>query len=83
MTKANKARFDHTGSSFFSFLEEEGSLKEVEAAAISRLVARQSSAAPADAEEGIRQGLEDANEGRIRPVREFFAEFEAAHGITR
>jgi predicted transcriptional regulator len=32
-----------------------------------------------DAEEGIRQGLEDARQGRLRPVREFFAEFEAAH----
>lgn len=36
-------------------------------------------AAQADAEEGIRQGLEDADNGRLRPIREFFAEFEAAH----
>ena len=36
-------------------------------------------AAQADAEEGIRQGLEDAENGRLRPIREFFAEFEAAH----
>ena len=40
-------------------------------------------AAQADAEEGIRQGLEDARSGRIRPAREFFEEFEAAHGISR
>jgi prevent-host-death family protein len=39
--------------------------------------------ARADAEEGIRQGLEDANEGRVRPAREFFREFEAKHGIRR
>jgi hypothetical protein len=35
-----------------------------------------------DAEEGIRQGLEDSRLGRVRPIREFFAEFEARHGIT-
>jgi prevent-host-death family protein len=40
-------------------------------------------AAYADAAEGIRQGLKDAREGRVRPVREFFAEFEAKHGISR
>jgi len=38
-------------------------------------------AAHADAEEGIRQGLEDAKKGKTRPAREFFAEFEATHGI--
>jgi prevent-host-death family protein len=40
-------------------------------------------AARADAEEGIRQGLEDAKKGRVRPAREFFDEFEARHGIPR
>jgi prevent-host-death family protein len=40
-------------------------------------------AAMADEEEGIRQGLEDAKAGRTRPAREFFAEFEARHGIRR
>jgi len=40
-------------------------------------------AARADAEEGIRQGLEDARKGKLRPIREFFAEFEATHGISR
>jgi prevent-host-death family protein len=40
-------------------------------------------AARADEEEGIRQGLEDAKAGRTRPAREFFAEFEAKHGIRR
>ena len=40
-------------------------------------------AAHADAEEGIRQGLEDAKKGKSRPAREFFAEFEATHGIPR
>jgi prevent-host-death family protein len=38
-------------------------------------------AARADAEEGIRQGLDDARKGKIRPAREFFAEFEASHGL--
>ena len=40
-------------------------------------------AARADAEEGIRQGLEDARKGKTRPAREFFDEFEASHGIRR
>jgi prevent-host-death family protein len=40
-------------------------------------------AALADAREGIRQGLEDARSGRVRPVREFLAEFRAKHGIPR
>jgi prevent-host-death family protein len=40
-------------------------------------------AAQADAEEGIRQGLEDVKRGRVRPAREFFAEFEATRGISR
>jgi prevent-host-death family protein len=40
-------------------------------------------AASASAEEGIRQGLEDVNHGKVRPVREFFADFEAGHGIPR
>ena len=40
-------------------------------------------AARADVEEGIRQGLEDAREGRTRSADEFFAEFEAGHGIPR
>jgi prevent-host-death family protein len=39
-------------------------------------------AASADAGEGIRQGLEDARKGRTRPVRQFFEEFEARHGIS-
>jgi prevent-host-death family protein len=38
-------------------------------------------AAKADANEGIRQGLEDAREGRLQSARKFFAEFEARHGI--
>ena len=38
-------------------------------------------AARADANEGIRQGLEDAAKGRVRPAVEFFTEFEARHGI--
>jgi prevent-host-death family protein len=40
-------------------------------------------AAQADADEGIRQGLEDVREGRARPAREFFAEFETRHGLPR
>lgn len=40
-------------------------------------------AARIDAEEGIREGLEDAKKGRIRPAKEFFDEFEAEHGIPR
>ena len=34
------------------------------------------------AEEGIRQGLEDVRLGRVQPIREFFAEFEAKYGIS-
>lgn len=40
-------------------------------------------AARADAGEGIRQGLEDAKRGRVRPAREVFAEFESAHALSR
>jgi PHD/YefM family antitoxin component YafN of YafNO toxin-antitoxin module len=40
-------------------------------------------AAQADAKEGIRQGLDDAKKGKLRPAREFFAEFEAERGISR
>jgi prevent-host-death family protein len=40
-------------------------------------------AAQADAAEGIRQGSEDVRKGRVQPAREFFAEFEAKHGISR
>jgi prevent-host-death family protein len=40
-------------------------------------------AASADANEGIRQGLEDVAKGRTRLAREFFDEFEAEHGIRR
>jgi prevent-host-death family protein len=39
-------------------------------------------AAYADAGEGVRQGLEDAKEGKTRPARDVFREFEAAHGIS-
>lgn len=40
-------------------------------------------AARADAEEGIRQGLEDAARGRTRPAREVFDEVRRKHGIPR
>ncbi len=40
-------------------------------------------AARVSAEEGIRQGLEDSRTGKIRPAREFFAEFDARHGLPR
>jgi prevent-host-death family protein len=40
-------------------------------------------AAQADAAEGIRQGLRDSARGRTRPLREFLAEFESAHGLRR
>lgn len=40
-------------------------------------------AARANAEEGIRQGREDAKEGKVRPARQFFEEFESSHGIPR
>ena len=39
-------------------------------------------AAHADVFEGIRQGLEEAKRGKGRDVEEFFAEFEAKHGIS-
>lgn len=40
-------------------------------------------AARVNAEEGIRQGLEDERRGKVRPAKEFFAEFEAKHGLSR
>jgi prevent-host-death family protein len=39
--------------------------------------------ARADVDEGIRQGLRDAREGKLRTAREFFDHFEARHGIRR
>jgi hypothetical protein len=39
-------------------------------------------AARADAREGIRQGLEESSKGLGRDADEFFAEFEAAQGIS-
>jgi len=50
-----------------------------EAEACQRLLDQE---ARADAREGIRQGLDDARLGRMRPVEEFFKEFEAGHGIA-
>jgi len=41
MTTRRKVPFDHTGSSFDSFLDGEGILEEVEAAAIKRVIAWQ------------------------------------------
>jgi len=38
-------------------------------------------AARADSYEGIRQGLEQAKQGKGRDIEEFFAEFEATHDI--
>ena len=40
-------------------------------------------AAGAEAGEGIRQGLENVKEGKVRSAREFFDEFEATHGLSR
>ena len=39
-------------------------------------------AALADAREGIRQGMEQSLKGLGQDAEEFFAEFEAAHGIS-
>ena len=39
-------------------------------------------AAFADAEEGIRQGLEDLKNGKGRPAEEVFAKFEKRHGLA-
>ncbi|HKD07876.1 MAG TPA: hypothetical protein VKB79_18400 [Bryobacteraceae bacterium] len=39
-------------------------------------------AAQADANEGIRQGLADLAKGKVRSAREFFADFEAEHGLS-
>jgi prevent-host-death family protein len=40
-------------------------------------------AARADMQEGVRQGLEEAKQGKSRPLTEFLEEFEAKHGIRR
>jgi prevent-host-death family protein len=40
-------------------------------------------AAQADAEEGIRQGLEDVAHGRTRPAKEVFDEIRRKHDIPR
>ena len=51
-----------------------------DAAAYQRLL---DMAASSDAEEGIRQGLDDAKRGKLRPARKVFEDFEAANGIPR
>ena len=38
-------------------------------------------AAQGNALEGIRQGMEDAREGRVKPAKAVFEEFERRHGI--
>jgi len=40
-------------------------------------------AARADANEGIRQGLDDSKKGKTRPAREFFDEFETRPVLRR
>lgn len=40
-------------------------------------------AAQADVVEGIRQGIEDAEKGRLRPARKVFDEVRAEHAIPR
>jgi prevent-host-death family protein len=40
-------------------------------------------AAAANAEEGIRQGLDDIDHGRTRPAREVFDEIRQRYGIPR
>ena len=40
-------------------------------------------AAHVDADEGIRQGRDNINQGKVRPAREFFNDFEAEHGLSR
>jgi PHD/YefM family antitoxin component YafN of YafNO toxin-antitoxin module len=40
-------------------------------------------ASEANAEEGLRQGLEDIAQGRTRPAREVFAELRAKYNIPR
>jgi PHD/YefM family antitoxin component YafN of YafNO toxin-antitoxin module len=39
-------------------------------------------AARADADEGIRQGLEEAKKGKKRAARKVFEEFESRHAIS-
>ena len=51
-----------------------------DAAAYQRLL---DTAAQADAREGIRQGLEDAEKDRTRPAREVFDEIRAGYGVPR
>lgn len=40
-------------------------------------------AAAAEPREGIRQGMDQSKRGQGRDVDEFFAEFEARHGLPR
>lgn len=40
-------------------------------------------AARTSPEEGIRQGVEDAKQGKVRPAREVFEQFEGRNGIPR
>ncbi|MFZ0431205.1 MAG: type II toxin-antitoxin system Phd/YefM family antitoxin [Candidatus Acidiferrales bacterium] len=38
-------------------------------------------AAGTSADEGVRQGLDDARKRKVRPARAFFKEFEARHAL--
>jgi hypothetical protein len=40
-------------------------------------------AAAANANEGVRQGVDDVRQGKIRPIRNFFSEFENRYGLPR
>lgn len=40
-------------------------------------------AAGTSADEGVRQGLDDAKKRKVRPARAFFKEFEAKHALRR
>jgi prevent-host-death family protein len=40
-------------------------------------------AAHADAEEGVRQGLDDVEHGRTQPAKEVFGQIRRKHGIPR
>jgi hypothetical protein len=80
MNQRRSAPLEGNAPDIDSFFEQEGTMYEVETEAIQRVTARQLDiAAFTDANEGIRQGLEDAENGKLRPAREFFAEFEALH----
>jgi len=71
-TKARERTFDHSGSSFDSFLDEEGIREEVEAVAIKRVLAWQ-----------LESAMRKQQKTKQAMARELHIEFTIAEGLAK